>query len=92
MVLGASAVAVTANVWASAMLKVTKQLTAMVCANVVYAAVIIGLAATWAHRGLAWVALAWLLGNVAASAVASGALIMGRRAPVWILPVRSVVE
>jgi O-antigen/teichoic acid export membrane protein len=87
MVLGVSAVAVTTNVWASAMLKVTKQLSAMVCANVVYAVVIIGLAATWAHRGLAWVALAWLLGNVAASVVASSALIMGRRQPVWIHPV-----
>jgi hypothetical protein len=63
----------------------------MICANVVYAAVIIGLAATWAHRGLVWVALAWLLGNVAASAVASGALIMGRREPVWIVPVAPVI-
>jgi O-antigen/teichoic acid export membrane protein len=91
MVLGIAAVAVTTNVWASAMLKVTKQLSAMICANVMYAVVIIGLAAAWAHRGLVWVALAWLLGNIAASAVACGALVIGRRQPVWIVPVEPAI-
>ena len=89
-VLGLSAFAVAANVWASALLKVTKQLHAMVWANVVYASVIIGLAAAWAHRGLAWVALAWLLGNVAASVVACAALRMGRRDHAWIATVSEV--
>jgi hypothetical protein len=82
-VLGLSAVAVAANVWASALLKVTRQLSAMVAANVVYAGVIIGLATVWAGRGLVWVALAWLVGNLASSAVACTALVAGRHQPAW---------
>ena len=85
-VLGLSALAVAVNVWASAMLKVTRQLHAMVVANVVYAGVIIGTAALLAPHGLMWVALAWLFGNLAAGAVGCVALAAGRRRPAWDRP------
>lgn len=51
---------------AGTVLKIEKQLKAVVFTAAVYAATIVGLALLWASRGLPWVALAWLIGNTAA--------------------------
>jgi O-antigen/teichoic acid export membrane protein len=60
--------------WTNYLLKITRQLGAIVWTNVVYAAVIVGLAYAWADRGAVWVAAAWGIGNAAAGVVAMAAL------------------
>jgi O-antigen/teichoic acid export membrane protein len=55
---------------ATTVLRITKQLRAVVAANVVYAVVIVGLTLLGARHGLQWVALAWLLGNTISGLVA----------------------
>jgi cyanate permease len=64
VVLALAAPAVAAYVLGSVLLRITKQTAAMVLVNLVYAATICGLAFMWSARGLAWVAGAWLVGNV----------------------------
>ena len=63
-ILALSAPAVALNTWASTLLKVTKQLSAMIVSNIVYTVVIVGLVWLWARQGLGSVALAWLYGNL----------------------------
>jgi O-antigen/teichoic acid export membrane protein len=53
-------------------LRITKQLRALVLATAVYAAVIVGLALLGARRGLPWVAAAYVVGTTAAGLLAAG--------------------
>jgi O-antigen/teichoic acid export membrane protein len=71
IVLALSAVPVAFYTWATYLLRITRQLRAMVAANVVYGIVIISLVALWEHRGLVWVSLGWGVGNLVAGAVAA---------------------
>jgi O-antigen/teichoic acid export membrane protein len=75
-VLGLAVPAVSLNVWTSCLLRLTKQLTALVWSNVVFVVVLCGLAVAWVHRGLGWVAFAWLLGNLVSGAVGGAALLV----------------
>ncbi len=52
----------------------------MIACNVVYAVVTIGLTAALADKGLVWVAVAWLAGNVAAGICGGMALLRHRGA------------
>jgi len=54
------------NMLSQTMLRLSRQLGALILSNVGFVVVVCGLAAAWVHRGLAWVALAWLLGNLVA--------------------------
>ena len=74
IVLACGSVAVGLYTWASYALKVARRLKHLVIGNVVYAVVIIGLAAVWAPRGLAWLGWAWTLGNLAAGVYCAIAL------------------
>ena len=69
-VFGLAVPAVALNVWSHTMLKLTRQLQALVASNAVFVLAVCGLAAAWVHRGLAWVALAWLVGNLAGGVAA----------------------
>jgi O-antigen/teichoic acid export membrane protein len=73
-VLALGSLAVAANTWSSFLLKVTRQMPPLIWSNVVYVIVVVGIAATWAHSGLAAVGLAWDIGNLASAAVALVAL------------------
>jgi colanic acid/amylovoran biosynthesis protein len=72
------ALAVGLNTWASFLLKLTRQMAALIGSNVVYSIVTIGLALLWAPRGLVWVGGAWLLGNAASGMFAVIALFLHR--------------
>jgi O-antigen/teichoic acid export membrane protein len=78
-VLAASTPGVILNYWTSTLLRIRHQLLALIVSNVVLAAVTCGLAAWWVGRGIAWVALAWLIGNLASGIV--GGLPLLRPAP-----------
>ncbi len=56
---------------ATAVLRVTRRLRALVIADVVYAVVMVGLALVGARHGLPWVAVAFLVGNTAAGLTAA---------------------
>jgi O-antigen/teichoic acid export membrane protein len=79
LILAAPAVAI--NVWTSTLLRLTKQMIALIWSNVAYVVVICGLAAFWVDRGLVWVGIAWLVGNVVSGAVGGTALIMAGHGP-----------
>lgn len=78
VVLALSAPAVAAYVLACVVLRITKQTVALVLMNVFYAFIICALAWMWSGKGLAWVAGAWLVGNVATAFVGAGAVWYGR--------------
>jgi O-antigen/teichoic acid export membrane protein len=69
--------AVALNNWVASLLRLTKQLSVIVWSNVLYVAVMCSLAVVWVQRGLAWVALAWLLANLVCGA-AGGLALLGR--------------
>jgi O-antigen/teichoic acid export membrane protein len=69
-VLALASPAVAAYVLSSSALRITKQYTSMIFTNVVYAVTICGLAYAWTGRGLVWVALAWLVGNLVTAIIA----------------------
>ncbi len=79
IVLSLGVLPVAACTWAVTLLRVTKQLPALIGSNVAYAGVICGLAVWWARSGLVFVGLAWDIGNVVAAAIA-GAVLWRRRA------------
>ena len=58
--------------WVCVLLRLRHELAELVVVNAVYALSITGLALAWSHRGLAWVAGAWLAGNLLAAAVGVG--------------------
>lgn len=71
-VLALSAPSVVLSSAAMTVLKITRQLGAVVAANAVYAVIIVGLTLLGARHGLQWVAFAWLLGNTTAGVLAAG--------------------
>lgn len=76
------ALAVAFNTWASFLLKVTRQLLAMVVSNIVLAAVVLAIALARLDHGLEWAGIAWGVGNLASGAVAGLALLWsGMREP-----------
>ena len=60
--------------WSITLLRVTRQLKALMAASGIYATLMCGLAIWWAGSGLAYVALAWVIGNVVTAIVAGAAL------------------
>lgn len=79
VILALSAPAVAFCTITVALLRLTGQLHALVLTNLLYAVTMCGLAATWAHRGLAWVGAAWLIGNLACGTTGAAALLRGPR-------------
>ncbi|MFE0329527.1 lipopolysaccharide biosynthesis protein [Streptomyces sp. NPDC058960] len=74
--------AVAFNTWVSFLLKLTRQLVAMVVSNAVLVTVVLAVALTRLHEGLPWAGIAWGVGNLASGAVAGVALLAGGvRAP-----------
>jgi O-antigen/teichoic acid export membrane protein len=69
-----SSLAVAFNTWASFLLKVTRQLVAMVVSNAVLVAVVLAVALLGLPHGLRWTAIAWGVGNVVSGATAALAL------------------
>lgn len=67
-------VPVSACTWSITLLRVTKQLPALIAASAAYAGTMCVLAIWWARSGLVFVALAWVIGNVVAAVVAGAAL------------------
>lgn len=82
IILACGSIAVGLYTWASYALKVARRLKHLMIGNVIYAVVIIGLAAIWAPRGLAWLGWAWTLGNLAAGLYCAIALAGTRTAGV----------
>jgi colanic acid/amylovoran biosynthesis protein len=74
VVFAVGALAVAVNTWASFAIKLARLMAPLVWSNVVYAGVVIGLAALWARHGLVWFGWAWCIGNLASGAVALVAL------------------
>ena len=75
-VLSLATLAVALNTWTSSLLRLTRQLVALVAANVVFVVAITGLSLLWVHRGLAWVSAAWLVGNLLAGAIGGTAVLL----------------
>ena len=80
IILACGSIAVGLYTWASYALKAARRLRHLMAGNMIYAAVIIGLAFVWAPRGLAWLGLAWTLGNLAAGVYCAIALVGTRTA------------
>ncbi|HEY2666173.1 MAG TPA: glycosyltransferase, partial [Actinomycetota bacterium] len=78
-VFGFAVPAVSLNMWSHVMLRLSRQLGALVWSNVVLVLVVCGLALLWVHRGLTWVALAYVLGNLAAGVAALVPWLAGHR-------------
>jgi O-antigen/teichoic acid export membrane protein len=74
VVLALSAPAVAAYVLSCVVLRITKQILALVVTNLVYVVAVCGLAWLWADKGLAWIGVAWLAGNVMAAATGFGSV------------------
>jgi len=72
VVLALSAPSVALCSTAMTVLRLTRQLRAVVVAGAVYAIVIVGLALLGARHGLPWVAVAWLVGNTTTALLAAG--------------------
>lgn len=72
-------VPVAACTWTMTLLRVTRQLPALIVSSVAYAAVMCVLAVWWARSGLVYVGLAWDIGNVV-TALLAGAALFHRRA------------
>jgi len=68
-VLALSAPLVALYDWVCVLLRLRHELAELVIVNVVYALSITGLALAWSQRGIAWVAWAWLVGNLLAAVV-----------------------
>ncbi|MFI9802990.1 lipopolysaccharide biosynthesis protein [Streptomyces sp. NPDC052301] len=70
------------NTWVSFLLKLTRQLVAMVVSNAVLVAVVLVIVLVRLHHGLVWAAIAWGAGNLASGVAAGAALLAGGvRAP-----------
>lgn len=77
VVFALAAPAVGLNYWTSALLRLVGRQAQLVASNVVYTAVTVGAALLWVDRGLPWVALAWLVGNLVSGAYGLAALLLG---------------
>lgn len=85
VVLIAATPAVGLKHWTAALLRLRHQLRALVLANSCLGVLPCVLALFWVHRGIVWVAVAWLIGNLAAGVVAGAALLL-RQAPGAVVP------
>ncbi len=63
LVLALAAITVSLNSWANALLRLQGQLKILVTSNLLFAVLISFLSVLWVHRGLPWVAAAWLVGS-----------------------------
>jgi O-antigen/teichoic acid export membrane protein len=81
VVLALGAFAVAFNAWANILVRVTRNLAAMVSSTVVLVGVIMVLVLDWAGRGTIWVAWAWTLGNLACGVVAVAGFLWRRARP-----------
>ncbi len=79
IILALAAPAVGAYTIGNVILRVSNQNYSIVLVNMIYFLTISGLGILWVHRGLVWIALAWMLGNLAAAAVAFLAVLYWRR-------------
>jgi O-antigen/teichoic acid export membrane protein len=59
----------------AALLRVRRQLRALVTANAIVGIAPVVLAAAWVHHGIVWVAWAWMAGNTMSAVVATAALV-----------------
>jgi O-antigen/teichoic acid export membrane protein len=75
----ASSLAVAFNTWTSFLLKVTRQLRALVLSNVVFLGAVLGIAVVQISDGLAWAAIAWGIGNLLSGVVSATALVLGNK-------------
>ncbi|MDB5238947.1 MAG: polysaccharide biosynthesis protein [Candidatus Parcubacteria bacterium] len=73
----------------SVLLRIRHQMYALVITNVVYAGVVAFLAVFWANKGLSWIAIAWLVGNLVAAIIAFVYIFLYRNRPTPGLPVNS---
>jgi len=56
-------------VLSSTLLRITKHVYALIVVDIVYFVTICGLSMAWAHKGLNWIGLAWLVGQLIAGAL-----------------------
>lgn len=63
-VLALGALPVAVHTWGSFLLRLTGQMRSLILASFACAAVSLGLAEVWAHRGLVWLGWAWFAGNL----------------------------
>jgi O-antigen/teichoic acid export membrane protein len=61
------------------LLRLTKQVYPVIVVNAIYFLTISALAIVWVHRGLVWVAVAWMIGNTAAAVAAFIAISYSKR-------------
>jgi O-antigen/teichoic acid export membrane protein len=78
VVLSVGSLAVAFNTWATCALRVGRRLRPLVLCNVLFAAVTIGFALTFASRGLVWLGWAWGAGNLASGVLAAAFIVRGR--------------
>jgi O-antigen/teichoic acid export membrane protein len=77
---------------AQVLLRIREHNFGIISMNVVYSVVIIGLAFLWTERGLAWVAFAWLIGQLAAGGYGLALAGRRRRRPAPARPVAGVAS
>jgi len=65
----------------SVLLRIRHQIYSLVSINIVYAIVVSGLAILWADKGLAWIAIAWTVGNLTAAALSFLCIFLYRQNP-----------
>jgi O-antigen/teichoic acid export membrane protein len=91
VVLALGLMPVAACAWSATLLRITGQLPSLIAASAAYAATICALATWWARSGLVFVALAWVIGNVIAAAIAGTSLWQHRGLLGW-RPARHAVD
>jgi O-antigen/teichoic acid export membrane protein/glycosyltransferase involved in cell wall biosynthesis len=79
-VLALGALPVAVNTWGSFLLRLTGQMRSLILASFACAAVSLGLAEVWAHRGLVWLGWAWFAGNIVGAVWVLAALAIHYRA------------
>lgn len=90
VVFAASAPAVALNFWTTSLLRIRDRLAPLIWSNVVYAAVVCGLAAVWVDGGLVWTAVAWLIGNLVSGLYGVAALLRRPAVRPAVLPIVDV--
>ncbi|MCV7102988.1 lipopolysaccharide biosynthesis protein [Mycobacterium palustre] len=78
-VLALGALPVTVNTWGGFLLRLTGQMRSLILASFACAAISLGLAQVWAHRGLVWLGWAWFVGNMAGAVWVVAALALHYR-------------
>lgn len=81
VVLAMGALAVAFNNWSGNGLRIVGRIRPLVASNIVYAVATIGMAELTASRGLVWIGLAWVVGNLLSGLVAVVYLPRGAQQP-----------